>query len=188
MATMKKRDQHDVNPHRRDRSAASAQGDRGTLVTICRLYDSYADASRVVVALEAAGVAPSETSMISNNADDAHIIEIAETPNAAPAHNDKAGSGAGGSRADGKFEGAAIGGATAATAASLVRRGGTPVAARVPQAELPRVEAVVDRSAVELQERSDLYRKSGWQSFDPNAVPYSADQVRGERALHAHKH
>ncbi|MEA2917746.1 MAG: hypothetical protein QOJ15_9827 [Bradyrhizobium sp.] len=159
------------------------------LVTICRLYNSYADASRVVVALEAAGVAPSETSMISNNADNAHIIEIAETANAAPAHNDKAGSGAGGSRADGKFEGAAIGaaiGATAATAASLVRRGGTPVAARVPQAELPRVEAVMDRSAVELQERSDLYRKSGWQSFDPNAVPYSADQVRGERALHAH--
>ena len=28
-------------------------------------------------------------------------------------------------------------------------------------------------------------RKSGWQSFDANAVPYSADQVRSERALHA---
>lgn len=41
-------------------------------------------------------------------------------------------------------------------------------------------------SAVSLQERCDLYRKSGWQSFDPNAVPYTADQVRCERALHAH--
>jgi hypothetical protein len=35
---------------------------------------------------------------------------------------------------------------------------------------------------VNLQERSELYRKSGWQSFDPNAVPYTADQVRSERA------
>jgi hypothetical protein len=67
-----------------------------------------------------------------------------------------------------------------------VRRGGTLVATRVPQTELPRVEAMMDHSAVNLQERCDLYRKSGWQSFDPNAVPYTADQVRSERALHAH--
>jgi hypothetical protein len=188
-------------------------------------------------------VAPSETGVISNNADNAHVIETAETADGAPARNDKAGSGVGGSRADGKFEGAAIGaaiGATAATAASLVallsipgvgavavagwlaailgsmavggvtggllgaltkagisvhdaqvlaegvRRGGTLIPARVPQAEVPRIEAVMDRSAVELQELSDLYRKSGWQSFDPNAVPYSADQIHGERALQAH--
>ena len=39
------------------------------LITVCRLYDSYADASRVVLALEAAGFPPSETSMISNNSD-----------------------------------------------------------------------------------------------------------------------
>src|SRR6202023_2589254 len=67
-----------------------------------------------------------------------------------------------------------------------VRRGGTVVAARVPQSELPRVEAMMNQSAVNLGERSELYRKSGWQSFDPNAVPYTADQVRSERALHAH--
>ena len=65
-----------------------------------------------------------------------------------------------------------------------VRRGGTLVAARVPQAELPRMEAMMNQSAVNLEERRDLYRKSGWQSFDPNAVPYTADQVRSERALH----
>jgi hypothetical protein len=39
------------------------------LITICRLYDSYTDASRVVVMLEAAGLPPSETSVISNNSD-----------------------------------------------------------------------------------------------------------------------
>jgi hypothetical protein len=67
-----------------------------------------------------------------------------------------------------------------------VRRGGTLVAARVPQAQLPQVVPMMNRSAVNLQERSDLYRKSGWQSFDPNAGPYTADQVRCERALHTH--
>jgi hypothetical protein len=43
----------------------------------------------------------------------------------------------------------------------------------------------MNRAAVNLEERCDLYRKSGWQSFDPNAMPYTADQVRGERSLHA---
>ncbi|WP_246207564.1 hypothetical protein [Bradyrhizobium rifense] len=142
---------------------------------------------------------------------------------------------------DGKFEGATVGaaiGATAATAASLVtmlaltgigavvgvgwlaamlgsmaiggvtggllgaltnagiseedahvfaegvRRGGTLVAARVPPVDVPRIEPIMNRSAVRLQERCELYRRSGWQAFDPNAVPYTADQVRNERALH----
>jgi hypothetical protein len=66
-----------------------------------------------------------------------------------------------------------------------VRRGGTLVAARVPERESLRVEAMMNRCAVNLGERRELYRKSGWQSFDPNAVPYTADQVRCERALHA---
>jgi hypothetical protein len=55
----------------------------------------------------------------------------------------------------------------------------------VPRAIVPRVEAIMNRAAVNLEERCDLYRKSGWQSFDPNAMPYTADQVRGERSLHA---
>jgi hypothetical protein len=45
---------------------------------------------------------------------------------------------------------------------------------------------MMNQSAVKLGERCDLYRKSGWQAFDPSAVPYTADQVRSERALHAH--
>jgi hypothetical protein len=66
-----------------------------------------------------------------------------------------------------------------------VRRGGTLVTTRVPRADVPRIETIMNRGAVKLEERCDLYRKSGWQSFNPNAVPYSADQVRGERSLHA---
>ena len=205
------------------------------LITVCRLYDSYGDANRVVLMLEAAGLPPSETGVISNNSDTWYAT--AKTANVLPLRK----AGAAGN-ADGKVEGAAIGaaiGATAATAASLVtmlavpgvgaivgagwlaavlgsmavggvaggllgaltnagiseedaqvfvegvRRGGTLVAARVPQSELPRVEAMMNQAAVKIGERRELYRKSGWQSFDPNAVPYTADQVRSERALHA---
>jgi hypothetical protein len=67
-----------------------------------------------------------------------------------------------------------------------VRRGGTLVAARVPQSELSRIEALMNQSAVKLGDRCELYRKSGWQCFDPKAAPYTADQVRSERVLHAH--
>src|ERR1700710_1296124 len=212
------------------------QRDCVMLITSCRLYDSCIDANRVIIALEAAGVPPSETSLISNNSDTWY--RAAKTASIVPAQKDGAGR-----EADGKVEGAAIGaaiGATAATAASLitmlaipgvgavvgagwlaamlgsmaiggvaggllgalsnggiseedaqvfvegVRRGGTLVPARVPQAQLPQIAPMMNRFAVNLQERSDLYRKSGWQSFDPNAGPYTADQVRSERALHAH--
>jgi hypothetical protein len=206
------------------------------LVTVCRLYDSYIDAHRVVLALGAAGVPPSETSVISNNSDSWYKVNRTASP--VPLRKDDA-SGEGSGKGEGAILGAAIG-ATAATAASLVtmlaipgvgavvgagwlaamlgsmaiggvaggllgalsnagiseqdaqvfvegvRRGGTLVAARVPQAQLPQVAPIMNRSAVNLQERSDLYRKTGWQSFDPNAGPYTADQVRSERALHAH--
>src|SRR3981081_767127 len=205
------------------------------LITVCRLYDSYGDANRVVLVLEAAGLPSSETSVISNNSDTWY--SAAKTANVVPLQKDS-----GGSKADGKVEGAAVGaalGATPATAASLVtmlaipgvgavvgagwlaavlgsmaiggvtgsllgaltnagiseedaqvfvegvRRGGTLVATRAPESEVPRVEATMNQSAVNLDERRELYRKSGWQSFDPNAVPYTADQVRCERALHA---
>ncbi|WFU34380.1 hypothetical protein QA635_08165 [Bradyrhizobium brasilense] len=204
-------------------------------ITICRLYDSYADARRVIVALEVAGLPSSETSMISNNSDAWYVAT--ESTNIVPLRKQDASSE---TARDGKFEGAAVGvaiGATAATAASLVtmlalpgigavvgmgwfaailgsmaiggvtggllgaltnagineedahvfaegvRRGGTLIAARVPPAEVPRIDSIMNRSAVRLQERCELYRRSGWQAFDPNAVPYTADQVRNERAL-----
>ncbi len=210
------------------------------LITICRLYDSYNDANRVVLMLEAAGLPASQTSVISNNSDTWYSAP--KNAGVVPVRKDDTGSEAD-RKADGKGEGAIIGaaiGTTAATAASLitmlaipgvgavvgagwlaallgsmaiggvaggllgaltnagiseedaqvfvegVRRGGTLVAARVPQAEVPRIEAMMNQSAVNLGERRELYRRSGWQCFDPNAVPYTADQVRSERALHAH--
>src|SRR6267154_384135 len=86
------------------------------LITICRLYESYGDANRVVLMLEAAGMPVSESSLISNNSDDWY--RAAEAENVVPLPKRRASTTPGG-----KFEGAAIGaaiGATAATAASLV--------------------------------------------------------------------
>jgi hypothetical protein len=65
-----------------------------------------------------------------------------------------------------------------------LRRGGAVVSARVPDADGPRLQAIMDRSAVKLTDRSAAYRNAGWKSFDPGATPYSADQVRRERELY----
>jgi hypothetical protein len=65
-----------------------------------------------------------------------------------------------------------------------VRRGGTLVSAKVPDAERARLDAVLSQSAVNLQDRSAAWRKSGWQNFDPASKPYGADDVRKERQLY----
>jgi hypothetical protein len=65
-----------------------------------------------------------------------------------------------------------------------LRRGGAVVSARVPDADGPRLQAIMDRSAVKLTDRSAAYRNAGWKSFDPGATPYSAEQVRRERELY----
>ena len=65
-----------------------------------------------------------------------------------------------------------------------LRRGGAVVSARVADTDAVRLQAVMDRSAVNIGERSAAYRQSGWKSFDPNATPYTADQIRRERELY----
>jgi hypothetical protein len=66
-----------------------------------------------------------------------------------------------------------------------VRRGGTLVSARVPDADRARLDAVLDRSAVNLRDRSAAWQKSGWKTFDPASKPYGADEVRKQRQLYA---
>jgi hypothetical protein len=68
--------------------------------------------------------------------------------------------------------------------AEALRRGGAVVSARVADADAPRLQAIMDRSAVKLADRSTAYRNAGWKSFDPGATPYTADQVRKERELY----
>jgi len=72
----------------------------------------------------------------------------------------------------------------AETYAEGVRRGGTLVTARVPDANRSNLEAVLNRSAVDVQSRRAAWQKSGWKSFDPAAKPYTADEVRKERSLY----
>ncbi|QOZ73755.1 hypothetical protein [Bradyrhizobium arachidis] len=72
----------------------------------------------------------------------------------------------------------------AALYAEGVRRGGTLVSARVPEADRARIEAILDQSSVNLSDRRAAWQKSGWTNFDPSAKPYGADEVRKERELY----
>jgi hypothetical protein len=65
-----------------------------------------------------------------------------------------------------------------------VRRGGTLVSARVPDADRARLDSVLNKSAVNLRDRSAAWQKSGWKTFDPASKPYGADEVRKERQLY----
>jgi hypothetical protein len=65
-----------------------------------------------------------------------------------------------------------------------VRRGGTLVSARVPEADRARYESILNQSSVNLTDRRAAWQKGGWNSFDPSAKPYGADEVRKERQLY----
>jgi hypothetical protein len=65
-----------------------------------------------------------------------------------------------------------------------VRRGGTLVTARVPDADRARYDNILSQSAVDISSRREAYRSAGWKSFDAKAAPYNADQVRKERDLY----
>ncbi len=62
-----------------------------------------------------------------------------------------------------------------------VRRGGTLVTARVPDADRGRYEGILSRSAIRVRERADAYRAGGWTRYDPAAAPYTAEEIRAER-------
>ena len=65
-----------------------------------------------------------------------------------------------------------------------VRRGGTLVTARVPEADAARVEGIMDRNAVNIRDRRQMWERNGWNRFDPKAPAYTADEVRRERELY----
>src|ERR1700761_3003633 len=57
-----------------------------------------------------------------------------------------------------------------------VRRGGTLVSAKVADADRARLDAILNRSAVNLQTRRAAWQNSGWKAYDPAAKAYSADE------------
>jgi hypothetical protein len=218
--------------------------DKQMTVTISRLYDDYASASRAVTELEAAGIPHSDISIIAGNSDNWYAADMTgsrttttrSAPNQTTAKVDRDRDGvddrAEGAAAGGGI-GAAIGGAAglltglglmaipgvgpvvaagwlvatlagaaagglagslvgALTQAGVseqdanvyaegVRRGGTLVTARVPDADRARCETILNRASINIRDREAAYRKSGWSSFDSSASPYTADETMRER-------
>jgi hypothetical protein len=66
-----------------------------------------------------------------------------------------------------------------------VRRGGTPVTARVADDRVAEANGILDRSRqVNLDARGDAYRQTGWSRFDTDAPVYTDEQVSRERDLY----
>lgn len=63
-----------------------------------------------------------------------------------------------------------------------VRRGGTLVSVKAHDDDAGRIEAILDQQrGVEARIRGEAYRAEGWTRFDPDAQPYSRDQILAER-------
>ncbi len=65
--------------------------------------------------------------------------------------------------------------------AEALRRGGAIVTAKVPDDEVSRYTTILNNSAIDVAQRRDAYRSSGWTGYDPAAPAFDADQVRKER-------
>ncbi|MGL9620929.1 hypothetical protein QRQ56_23220 [Bradyrhizobium sp. U531] len=65
-----------------------------------------------------------------------------------------------------------------------VRRGGTLVTARVADQDRARLDALLNERAVNLQDRSSAWQKSGWTNFDAASPPLSPEDVGRERELY----
>ena len=69
------------------------------------------------------------------------------------------------------------------TYAEGVRRGGTLVTARVPDADRAKLDAILDQSSANIRDRRAMWQKSGWQRFDPESKPYGVEEVRRTTTL-----
>lgn len=96
--------------------------------------------------------------------------------------------------ASGAVVGAAAGGLVGALAdvgvsdvdaelyAEGVRRGGTLVSAHVADDKYSIAQQILSRAhMVNLEERRRQYTDEGWERFDPDAKPYSVDEIEAER-------
>lgn len=68
--------------------------------------------------------------------------------------------------------------------AEAIRRGGALVVAHVSDGDAARYQTILGNSGVGVAARATAYRTAGWKGFDPKATPYTADQIRKERALY----
>jgi hypothetical protein len=61
---------------------------------------------------------------------------------------------------------------------------GTLVSTRAADTDLPRLDSILNESAVNLRDQSVARQKTGWKSFDPASEPYGAEEVRKERQVY----
>jgi hypothetical protein len=177
-------------------------------VTIVRLYDQHTDAANAVRELQKAGVPERDISILSRDErvhGAAHGAEIGAAvgglaglltglglvaiPGIGPIvaagwlATTLAGAAAGGwvGGALGALSEGGISGEEAHAIAEGLRRGGTLVTARVAEADRDRCTAILDRGAVNIHLRIATYRQTGWTSYDPDAAPYTAEEIARER-------
>ncbi len=178
------------------------------IVTIARLYDHHTDAANAVRELRNAGLPERDISILSRDERSSRAATGAEIgaavggltglltglglltipgigPTAAAGWlaATAAGAAAGGwvGGALGVLSAAGISGEEAHAIAECLRRGATLVTARVPEADQDRYAAILDRGAVDVQVRIATYRQAGWTSYDPDAAPYTAEEIARER-------
>lgn len=65
-----------------------------------------------------------------------------------------------------------------------VRRGGTLVSVKAHDEDIAQVQTILDGRGVSADVRGAAYRANNWSAFDPEASPYSAEDVARERALY----
>lgn len=85
----------------------------------------------------------------------------------------------------GSLTGAGVSPEHAEVYAEGVRRGGSIVSARVEESLAPRARAILsDKGSVDPELRGAAYRKAGWTRFDPNAPPFTVEEIERERSLY----
>lgn len=66
-----------------------------------------------------------------------------------------------------------------------VRRGGSLVSVRTGDEDAARVEGLLQSArGVDAATRGQTYRQAGWQAFDQDAAPYTANEAARERSLY----
>ena len=67
--------------------------------------------------------------------------------------------------------------------AEAVRRGGALVTLRADQARVDEAEGIMRRhGAIDIDDRVEEWRKTGWDGYDPAAEPYTFDDIERDRA------
>jgi hypothetical protein len=67
-----------------------------------------------------------------------------------------------------------------------VRRGGTLLSVRVPDAQRGEAERILAGGSVDVRRRAEDYRSAGWQNFEPSRPGLTADELRRERERYTH--